>query len=158
MHKTPTAYPLRWQRELECRKNSSSTNGHYQIASMRRNNGDAVSQHDGETINAFVRWRATSGSDGPNFENPMAKLTIAAATAATTVAPAAPTSPQYRIKTRLSTTVTVASIRRRDRREDQPFPRPDRDETVMTQIEIIDNPEVNGTRRALVLTEDRVGH
>jgi hypothetical protein len=28
----------------------------------------------------------------------------------------------------------------------------------MTQIEIIDNPEVNGTRRALVLTEDRAGH
>ena len=28
----------------------------------------------------------------------------------------------------------------------------------MTQIEIIDNPELDGTRRALVLTEDRVGH
>ncbi|MCP3462914.1 hypothetical protein [Bradyrhizobium sp. CCGUVB23] len=28
----------------------------------------------------------------------------------------------------------------------------------MTQIEIIVNPELNGTRRALVLTEDRVGH
>src|SRR5258706_5707629 len=56
MHKTPTACPLRW--ELECRKNSSPTNGHYQIASMRRNNGDAVSQHGGETIKAFVKWRA----------------------------------------------------------------------------------------------------
>ncbi|RXH26319.1 hypothetical protein XH99_20480 [Bradyrhizobium nanningense] len=28
----------------------------------------------------------------------------------------------------------------------------------MTQIEIIDNPALDGTRRALVLTEDRVGH
>lgn len=28
----------------------------------------------------------------------------------------------------------------------------------MTNIEIIDNPELAGTRRALVLTEDRVGH
>lgn len=28
----------------------------------------------------------------------------------------------------------------------------------MTNIEIIDNPELEGTRRALVLTEDRVGH
>lgn len=28
----------------------------------------------------------------------------------------------------------------------------------MTNIEIIDNPELSGTRRALVLTEDRVGH
>jgi hypothetical protein len=28
----------------------------------------------------------------------------------------------------------------------------------MTQIEIIDNSELSGTRRALVLTEDRVGH
>lgn len=28
----------------------------------------------------------------------------------------------------------------------------------MTTIEIIDNPELDGTRRALVLTEDRVGH
>ena len=28
----------------------------------------------------------------------------------------------------------------------------------MTNIEIIDNPELDGTRRALVLTEDRVGH
>jgi hypothetical protein len=28
----------------------------------------------------------------------------------------------------------------------------------MTQIEIIDNPDLRGTRRALVLTEDRVGH
>ena len=28
----------------------------------------------------------------------------------------------------------------------------------MTRIEIIDNPELDGTRRALVLTEDRVGH
>jgi hypothetical protein len=28
----------------------------------------------------------------------------------------------------------------------------------MTKIEIIDHPEMNGTRRALVLTEDRLGH
>ena len=28
----------------------------------------------------------------------------------------------------------------------------------MTQIEIVDEPELVGTRRALVLTEDRVGH
>jgi len=28
----------------------------------------------------------------------------------------------------------------------------------MTQIEIIDEPELDGKRRALVLTEDRVGH
>lgn len=28
----------------------------------------------------------------------------------------------------------------------------------MTQIEIIDNPRLEGTRRALVLTEDRIGH
>ena len=28
----------------------------------------------------------------------------------------------------------------------------------MKRIEIIDNPELHGTRRALVLTEDRVGH
>lgn len=28
----------------------------------------------------------------------------------------------------------------------------------MTQIEIIDNPKLDGTRRALVLTEDRIGH
>lgn len=28
----------------------------------------------------------------------------------------------------------------------------------MTNIEIIDNPELDGKRRALVLTEDRVGH
>jgi len=29
---------------------------------------------------------------------------------------------------------------------------------MMTQIEIIDEPELDGKRRALVLTEDRVGH
>ncbi|WP_024507907.1 hypothetical protein [Bradyrhizobium sp. ARR65] len=28
----------------------------------------------------------------------------------------------------------------------------------MTQIEVVDNPKLEGTRRALVLTEDRVGH
>lgn len=28
----------------------------------------------------------------------------------------------------------------------------------MAQIEVVDNPELEGTRRALVLTEDRVGH
>lgn len=28
----------------------------------------------------------------------------------------------------------------------------------MTEIEVIDNPKLEGTRRALVLTEDRVGH
>ena len=28
----------------------------------------------------------------------------------------------------------------------------------MTQVEIVDNPELDGTRRALVLTEDRIGH
>ncbi|MGE5141154.1 MAG: hypothetical protein ACM3JD_16925 [Rudaea sp.] len=28
----------------------------------------------------------------------------------------------------------------------------------MTQIEIIDNPKLEGTRRALVLAEDRIGH
>jgi hypothetical protein len=28
----------------------------------------------------------------------------------------------------------------------------------MTQIEIVDNPSLDGKRRALVLTEDRVGH
>lgn len=28
----------------------------------------------------------------------------------------------------------------------------------MAQIEVVDNPKLEGTRRALVLTEDRVGH
>src|SRR5260370_17606104 len=46
----------------------------------------------------------------------------------------------------------------RDRRKDQSFPRPHRREAVMTQIELVDNPKLEGTRRALVLTEDRVGH
>jgi hypothetical protein len=58
MHKIPTACPLQQQRELRCQKEFFLDEWRQEIASLRRNNGDAVSQHDERDEKPFAEWRA----------------------------------------------------------------------------------------------------